>query len=182
MELKPSVCVLAWRRCRDIEVVMILHRIRGWELPVGHIESGESTAAAAARECEEESGIKISEPMQTLLSKDKCIFVSVEADGEPTPRGSAGETEAAMWMPMNEVGRLVPSWQHDAVSAFRYSVGESVHGKVKTVKAFGAYLTEAVATPWASATAAGVYIYIAGFKTPARDLFGDGWLKRMGEA
>ena len=34
-------------------------RRRGWEMPGGHVEEGETSAQAAARETEEESGYSI---------------------------------------------------------------------------------------------------------------------------
>lgn len=42
---------------RDQEFVMVRHRIRGWEMPGGRVEPGESLEEAARREFLEETGM-----------------------------------------------------------------------------------------------------------------------------
>jgi 8-oxo-dGTP pyrophosphatase MutT (NUDIX family) len=41
------------------EILLIRHPVRGWEMPQGRVEEGESFRAAAIREVREETGIEI---------------------------------------------------------------------------------------------------------------------------
>jgi len=46
------------------KLLLTCHQIRGWELPGGKVEAGETIYQAAIREAWEETGAKISEPEQ----------------------------------------------------------------------------------------------------------------------
>lgn len=67
MGLEQPVFVLAWVTRRDQppmnigeggEVLFVRHPTRGWEIPGGHLEAGESPEQALLRELKEETGIE----------------------------------------------------------------------------------------------------------------------------
>lgn len=61
-------------------VVLVRHRVRGWVPPGGKVEAGETPRAAAARELEEETGLRVQ-----LLSEPAAVAVrSYRADWSPT--------------------------------------------------------------------------------------------------
>ena len=66
MESIEPVFVLAWVTVRDGQplpigqggsVLFVQHPIRGWEIPGGHLEEGESPEEAMIRELREETGL-----------------------------------------------------------------------------------------------------------------------------
>lgn len=104
---------------------------RGWDIPGGHLDSGESAAMAAARELAEETGIRLS-PQSLQISgwtritleerpasyrypypTSYMVFFNARVDsgGELAPQ-SGTECTAARWMTATEVRELVraPDW------------------------------------------------------------------------
>jgi 8-oxo-dGTP pyrophosphatase MutT (NUDIX family) len=86
----------------------------GWEIPVGIVETGESSAHTAAREVEEETGWRPG-ALIPLVTYQPCIgiadtphdlFVAAGAEqvGEPTDRTEAARVE---WIALAEVPTLV---------------------------------------------------------------------------
>jgi 8-oxo-dGTP pyrophosphatase MutT (NUDIX family) len=85
----------------------------GWEIPAGHVDAGESPAAAGAREVLEETGWRPAplrhlvtyNPMNGLADKRFHLFVAEGATriGEPT---EANEAERVEWVPLEELRRL----------------------------------------------------------------------------
>ncbi len=94
---------------------------KGWDFPKGHIESGESSQAAALREVEEETGVKAeiiekvgetkyfySEPSFAKASKgEEKVFKTVifflmkyASEGKAT---TAFEVSGMEWLPVEEV-------------------------------------------------------------------------------
>ena len=55
---RVAACALV----RDSEgrVLLVRHRLRGWDIPGGHVEAGEDLLAALQREVAEETGFRIS--------------------------------------------------------------------------------------------------------------------------
>jgi ADP-ribose diphosphatase len=90
----------------------------GWEVPIGKVEPGETPAAAAAREFEEETGWRAG-PLQHLLDVRPTpglsdsrhhIYRTSEATraGEPA---DAYEAERIDWVPLADVAALIARGQ-----------------------------------------------------------------------
>ena len=58
---RPTKRVAAFALVTDDagRVLLIEHPVRGWEIPGGHVEDGESAPEAAKRECLEEAGVHV---------------------------------------------------------------------------------------------------------------------------
>ena len=79
------------RNAQDL-VLLVRHHKRGWEIPQGRLEEGESLMAALRREVLEESGVEIDPgPLACVWSKLSpptaliFTFLSSYRSGEPTP-------------------------------------------------------------------------------------------------
>jgi 8-oxo-dGTP pyrophosphatase MutT (NUDIX family) len=104
----------------DERRVLLLWRHRfitdtwGWEIPIGRIEEGESPAAAAAREFEEETGWRPG-PLRQLLTVQPTPGISTSehhiyrAD-KATHIGDAAdrhEADRVSWIPLADVRELI---------------------------------------------------------------------------
>jgi predicted NUDIX family NTP pyrophosphohydrolase len=76
----------------------------GWEIPFGKIEDGETSAAAAAREFEEETGWRPAHP--GLSDSEHHVFRanSAEPVGDPA---DGMESDRAAWVPLASVRSLI---------------------------------------------------------------------------
>ncbi len=104
----------------DRDRVLLLWRHRfvsdrwGWELPGGLIDEGETPAAAAVRELEEETGYRAGriehlitfQPTAGRLDSEHAVFVGRDAEwvGEPTEANEAARLE---WVPLASIRDLV---------------------------------------------------------------------------
>lgn len=89
----------------------------GWEIPAGRVEPGETPAAAAARETEEETGWRVRDVRDVMTyhpiggSGDHTFHVTtgiaVARVGEPDPH----EAERVAWFAVDEVAELVQTGQ-----------------------------------------------------------------------
>ena len=86
---------------------------KGWDFPKGHLESGESSEAAALREVEEETGAKAEiiekvgqtqyfywEDKQKVLKTVVFFLMKYVDEGEAT---TAFEVSSKKWLPVDEV-------------------------------------------------------------------------------
>jgi 8-oxo-dGTP pyrophosphatase MutT (NUDIX family) len=107
--VEPPLAVLIGKRDRSGQLL--------WSLPKGHVESGETAEQAAAREVEEETGIKarVIAPLGEIdywfvfagrrIHKTVHHFLFEAVDGELSDRDI--EVDAVAWVPLSEVaGRL----------------------------------------------------------------------------
>ena len=91
-----------------------------WSLPKGHIEGGESLRETAAREVEEETGIRpevVGPKIGTIdwtfrhgretIHKFCTFFLMRSRVGEPVPERAEGISECA-WLPLQDAARRIP--------------------------------------------------------------------------
>ncbi|MGW6280771.1 NUDIX domain-containing protein [Kribbella sp. NPDC055071] len=104
---------------RDAKVLLMWrHRFLtdtwAWELPMGIIEAGETPAAAAARELEEETGWRAnglteliqSEPAAGIMDSRHYVFRATSASyvGEPVEQNESDRIE---WIPLGDVPAMI---------------------------------------------------------------------------
>jgi 8-oxo-dGTP diphosphatase len=89
-------------RNADDEVLLIKHQKRGWELPQGRVEEGESLVDALHREVREEAGVEIEMgPLAAVWSKVTppsaviFTFLGRYLSGDLAPTGDSAE---AAWL------------------------------------------------------------------------------------
>ena len=79
-----------------------------WALPGGRVEPGESFAAAAVREVEEETGLQV-EVRSLVACRDRgdqaCLVFTVEVRGGELLRSVPGEIEEIRWFDREAVER-----------------------------------------------------------------------------
>lgn len=96
------------------ELLLIKGPRRGWEMPGGQVEEGESLAQAAIRETKEESGIDIEiiKFCGIFQNVEKCIcntlFLAKPIGGRPTITNESLETG---FFPIDEALKMV-TWQN----------------------------------------------------------------------
>jgi len=78
-----QLAAIAWvlTRNRD-QLLLVDHRHYGWSCPGGHVEHGESPAAAAARELAEETGLQLA-PVDTDPVTLTLVQAPADAVGPP---------------------------------------------------------------------------------------------------
>lgn len=93
------------------QVLLVKHRLRGWELPQGRVEEGESLIFALSRETLEEAGVTIShaklEMIWSKVSLPSAVvfcFSARYASGELTP---SEETPSVGWYSEEDIAQLV---------------------------------------------------------------------------
>lgn len=108
----------------DLQHLLMLRRHRfvddswGWEVPIGIVEAGEESAAAAYREVEEETGWRARRLEKTLSFQPAIgiadtphdVYVGQGADyiGEPS---DVTEAEIVSWVPVRDLSKLVDEGQ-----------------------------------------------------------------------
>jgi len=99
---------------RGTQYLLIKDSYDNWGFPKGHIENGETPAAAAARETAEEtglSGLELRGPIRVIdwhfrfrgrhIHKYCHFFLLESTEGEPTPQADEGIT-ACQWRTLEE--------------------------------------------------------------------------------
>lgn len=112
--------VLVRRREGAWNVLVIRDPYGKWGLPKGHVEPGESEEEAAAREVEEETGLRpdaLGPPLGTIqwtfrrghrkVLKRCTFFLMRSRAGDPVPQKAEGITACA-WFPLWEAARKIP--------------------------------------------------------------------------
>ncbi len=109
--MKHTVVVGCLVRNHEEKVLLIRHHKRGWELPQGRVEEGESLTDAAHREVLEETGIEMElGPLAAVWSKltppSALIFTFVARyrGGEPQP---SDETPEVGWVAPDEARSMI---------------------------------------------------------------------------
>lgn len=117
---QPDIPVAAIALIRDRRLLMVTARDRDvWYLPGGKIDPGETEADAAAREAEEEVGVRVDpadlDPLFTLLTQAHgeprgrlvrmSVFGAASAE-EPVP---GNEVSAVHWATSSDESRCPPA-------------------------------------------------------------------------
>ena len=89
--------------------VLLVHRPRygDWSLPKGKLKLGESWAAAALREVEEETGLRceLGELVgSTAYGLKEVRYFRMTCDGEPR---ACNEVDEVRWVPLDEVANVL---------------------------------------------------------------------------
>lgn len=93
------------------QLLLVKHRLRGWELPQGRVEEGENLIFALSREALEETGVTIChaklEMIWSKVSHPSAVifcFSARYASGELTP---SEETPCVAWYSEEDIPKLV---------------------------------------------------------------------------
>ena len=98
----------------EVRILVIRDPYNNWGLPKGHVEKGERSGQAAAREVTEETGLTdlvLGPELATidwyfraegkLIHKFCAFFLMTSEEGDPVPEAGEGITECA-WMTLDE--------------------------------------------------------------------------------
>jgi len=134
---------------RKGECILLVSQFRfligrpSWEIPGGRVESGESTARAARRECREETGVQVGPlrrllefmPGTDVLANRTTVYVGT-ATGQ-LPRASDREIRSRAWVPIARclkwirTGKLVDGLTVTAVLGLVVSLGSETSKRLR---------------------------------------------------
>ena len=126
----------------EFHILVIRDPYQNWGLPKGHLEKGEGSGEAAAREVSEETGLTdlvLGPELATIdwyfrsdgkLVHKFCAFYLMESvSGEPVPEAEEGITEC-VWMSLEEAAaRISYDNARDVVNAAREALARGVLGR-----------------------------------------------------
>jgi 8-oxo-dGTP diphosphatase len=128
--LHPIYAVLLFAFFGD-RVVLSDIEGRGWSIPSGHLQEGETPEQAMRREAQEEAGIVLSkmEPLGVYLLQEpdgSCryapVFVGEVAHFTPIPENS--ESRGVLLMPPEDVQEVYHFWDPLVARVFRYALAQ----------------------------------------------------------
>ncbi|HEY6796900.1 MAG TPA: NUDIX hydrolase [Kineosporiaceae bacterium] len=135
-----ALCFVAEPDSRRVLLLRQHHR-RGWTLPGGLVNRGESPAEAVVREVREETGlvIEVGLPFGVVVepgARRVDVLFHVPASGRPEARASSEATHAS-WLTLEEAGPLdEPTFQAFEVFA-RYRRPGAQHGRLSGAETAG---------------------------------------------
>jgi 8-oxo-dGTP pyrophosphatase MutT (NUDIX family) len=126
----------------EFRILVIRDPYQNWGLPKGHVEQGEGSGEAAAREVSEETGLSdlvLGPELATIdwyfrsdgkLVHKFCAFYLMESvSGEPVPEADEGITEC-VWMSLDEAAvRISYDNAREVVNAAREALARGVLGR-----------------------------------------------------
>ncbi len=117
------VCFASGERER---FVVARHEERGWELPGGTVEAGESALEAASREFREEIGHALEEPgvvLETTTPEGLCTVVR----GVLGAKVGVGEAAIEEWRLVTSLSRVEPlAWPEDPYREIEEALGTRI--------------------------------------------------------
>ncbi|SHS82871.1 Putative MutT/NUDIX-like protein [Mycobacteroides abscessus subsp. abscessus] len=125
---KHIVSAIAFVRNDDNELLLVKSPRRGWELPGGQVEEGESIKAAAIRETKEESGIDIEIVKFCGIFQNvkhsicSTLFIGKVVGGQLT---KSPESLEVGYFPIEKALEMV-TWKHFK-KRIQYCLNEEVH-------------------------------------------------------
>ncbi|TDD23406.1 NUDIX hydrolase [Nonomuraea diastatica] len=124
--LEQTTCAFAFVSDRAGRTLMTRVDARGWDIPGGHLEPGETAADAAVRELYEETGLRLPLSALSAFAWQRIELLAPAPDGyrypplaymvmfrawlpalgSPTRPPAGSETSGAEWLAVEEINRL----------------------------------------------------------------------------
>ncbi|TDE60337.1 NUDIX hydrolase [Nonomuraea mesophila] len=124
--LEQTTCAFAFVADRTGRTLMTRVDGRGWDIPGGHLEPGETAADAAVRELYEETGLRLSPSALSVFAWERIELLAPAPDGyryppltymvmfraalpglgAPTRPPAGSEATGAGWLAVEEINRV----------------------------------------------------------------------------
>lgn len=123
---RPFAIVVCFEDRARQRFVLARHEDRGWEIPGGHVEDGETAAEAAAREFGEEIGREVV-GLQPVLVQEREVgrcHVFTGRLGEPVDEGGKGDESVVDWRLVERLDDVEPlAFPNDPYEAIEDELG-----------------------------------------------------------